>query len=348
MKRLLTVPQKPDPSRRSLILGQLSCKSALAPILQKFDLRRRRPLTLPSIMKLIDYSDSEGSGSEENEPTSPPPAPKPHHATLPKKAKKIIMVDLPKPSKPDDDDDDEPARKRVRTDGGGGLFSMLPPPKRSKPSTNASVQKEVFVKLDEPEGSNETETVVKETAATTTFMPRSAQQKKGKATAKPIEKPKPSISLFPLGPELTTKPTPQAPSNPSTYQPLIAQPIPEPAYDDYVEEPSFVPDTTAPLPKHMSTADLDTFAAHILEGRHRKNRTIEIMDYDAGEVYAQNAADKIAGVLQEQIAPVRAIGSGRHQLSQLLNNVQDQRESLEEAFAKGRRVKKESGAKYGW
>jgi hypothetical protein len=255
------------------------------------------------------------------------------------------MVDIPKPSKPEDDD--EPARKRVRTDGGGGLLSMLPPPKRSKPSTNSTVQKEVVVKPDEPEGGNETETVVKQTTPTT-FMPRSAQQKKGKPITKPIEKPKPSISLFPLGPELTTKPTP-TPSNPSTYQPLIAHPIPEPAYeDDYVEEPSFVPDTTAPLPKHMSTADLDTFAAHILEGRHRKNRTIEIMDYDAGEVYAQNAADKAAGVLQEQIAPVRAIGSGRHQLSQLLNNVQDQRESLEEAFAKGRRVKKESGAKYGW
>jgi hypothetical protein len=296
-------------------------------------------------MKLIDYSDSEGSDSEENEPTSPPPAPKPHHATLPKKAKKIIMVDLPKPSIPEDD---EPARKRVRTDGGGGLFSMLPPPKRSKPSTNSTVQKEVVVKPDKPEGSNETETLAKQPTPTTTFMPRSAQQKKAKTIAKPIEKPKPSISLFPLGPELTTKPTPAA-SNPSTYQPLIAQPIPESSYeDDYVEEPSFVPDTTAALPKHMSTADLDTFAAHILEGRHRKNRTIEIMDYDAGEVYAQNAADKAAGVLQEQIAPVRAIGSGRHQLSQLLNNVQDQRESLEEAFAKGRRVKKESGAKYGW
>jgi hypothetical protein len=36
-----------------------------------------------------------------------------------------------------------------------------------------------------------------------------------------------------------------------------------------------------------------------------------------------------------------------HERAQLFNNVQDQRESLEEAFAKGRRVKKESGARYG-
>ena len=72
------------------------------------------------------------------------------------------------------------------------------------------------------------------------------------------------------------------------------------------------------------------------------------MEFNAGEMYAQNAADKASGALAEQVAPVRAIGSGRHQLSQLLNNVQDQRESLEEAFARGRQAKKESGAKYGW
>ena len=72
------------------------------------------------------------------------------------------------------------------------------------------------------------------------------------------------------------------------------------------------------------------------------------MDYNAAEIYARNAADKASGVLQDQVQPVRAIGSGRHQIHQLLNNVQDQRESLEEAFAEGRRVRKESAAKYGW
>jgi len=72
------------------------------------------------------------------------------------------------------------------------------------------------------------------------------------------------------------------------------------------------------------------------------------MDYNAADIYAQNAADKASGLLQEQVQPVRAIGSGRHQLTQLLNNVQQQKESLEEQFAAGRRVKKESAAKYGW
>ena len=218
---------------------------------------------------------------------------------------------------------------------------MLPPPKRSKPTTNGNSAKEEVVDVKPVLETDEASVTV----TPTTFMPRSTQAKKGKPVAKPT--PKPSISLFPLGPELAVKPSAPKSSNPSTYEPIIAQPLP-PIIDPPPSEPEFIPDTTAPPPATLSTADLDTFAAHILEGRHRKNRTIEIVDYNAGEMYAQNAADKASGVLQEQVAPVRAIGTGRHQLTQLLNNVQDQRESLEEAFAKGRRVKKESAAKYGW
>jgi hypothetical protein len=311
-------------------------------------------------MNLVDYSDSESSDSDEERIGAPPPAPKPHHATLPPKpTKKQIIVDLPKPSRADDDD--EPLKKRPRPNGqgGGGLFSILPPPKRSKPSTNGApkpVQPEVQSvdtsgELIEPV---ETETPPAKLITTTSFMPRSTQAKRKAAQPKqsePAAKPAP-ISLFPLGPDLISKPyLPTTTSTPSTYEPLITKPLPQdpfPATDDTNYESPFIPDTTAPPPSTMSTADLDSFAAHILEGRHRKNRTINIMDFNAGEQYAQNAADKASGALAEQVAPVRAIGSGRHQLSQLLNNVQDQKESLEEAFARGRQVKKESGAKYGW
>ena len=295
-------------------------------------------------MKLVDYSsssDSDDNDSDNETSSQPPPAPRPHHTTLPPKpAKKQIIVDLPKPSR---SEDNEPIRKRVRPEGegGGGLFAMLPPPKRSKPATNGNSTKEVVVDVKPVEEPGESSVTV----TPTTFMPRSTQAKKGKPVPKPP--PNPSISLFPLGPELASKPSAPKSSNPSTYEPLIAQPLP-PIIDPPPSGPEFIPDTTAPAPATLSTADLDTFAAHILEGRHRKNRTIEIVDYNAGEMYAQNAADKASGALQEQVAPVRAIGSGRHQLTQLLNNVQDQRESLEEAFAKGRRVRKESAAKYGW
>ena len=316
-------------------------------------------------MKLVDYSsESEANDSEEDQATHPPPAPKPAHATLPAKpAKKQIIVDLPKPSR---NEDEEPIKKRPRTEGGGGgLFAVLPPPKRSKTTQNGATKGEngekkganEVKKVDETPLDNETilsTTSTAPSAPVAAFVPRSTAAKKGKHVARQnfVSK-EPIVSLFPLGPDLVPKQTaPSKSANPSTYEPLIAQPLPPQLLQDPFpaseEEPSFIPDTTIPSSSTISTSDLDSFAAHILEGRHRKNRTIEIVDYNAAEVYAQNAADKASGLLQDQVAPVRSIGSGRHQITQLLNNVQDQRESLEEAFAQGRKIRKETAAKYGW
>jgi len=235
---------------------------------------------------------------------------------------------------------------------------MLPPPKRTKLAVNggktggsgdSSVGNGGVGEAGPSEAEKLTPTETKETSTTTAFVPRSTKQKKGTVTSttKSSTKEEP-LSLFPLGPELITKPTSETtPSNPSTYEPLIAQPIlpSSVSMEPEIEQASPVPTGG---PQTISTSELDSFAAHILEGRHRKSRTINIVDYNAGEVYAQNAIDKASGVLTEQVAPVRAIGTGRHQLTQLLNNVQDQKESLEESFAKNRRIKKESGAKYGW
>jgi len=313
-------------------------------------------------MKLVDYSSgSDASDSEDEQIPSPPPAPKIPHATLPAKpAKKQIIVDLPKPSRTEDE---EPAKKRPRPEGGGGgLFAVLPPPKRSKTAQNGTVKQETgdqkdagnVTKLEETPLEKEVPTTTESTVAapsTAAFVPRSTAAKKGKPVPRQKIVKEPAVSLFPLGPDLVPKPTTQTIStNPSTYEPLIAQPLPpRPPTDPFpADEPEFIPDTTIPQASTISTSDLDSFAAHILEGRHRKNRTIEIVDYNAAEVYAQNAADKASGLLQDQIQPVRAIGSGRHQLGQLLNNVQDQRESLEEAFAQGRKIRKETAARYGW
>lgn len=311
-------------------------------------------------MKLVDYS-SESESDTEDSPSkhpSPPPAPRPHHATLPKSTKKQIIVHLPKPTK----DPKEEVKKRPRPEpgGGGGLFSMLPPPKRTKTAVNAGTSVtspgnglgKPAVGEPEPtavDGEKETPPVPVETVKTTAFVPRSTKQKKGTPARTTVsstsEEP---LSLFPLGPELIAKTAPVQASDPATYQPLISQPLPpKPASPDPYE-PEDSPPPPASGPTTISTSELDSFSAHILEGRHRKNRTINILEYNAGEVYAQNAADLATGRLREDVQPVRAIGTGRHQLSQLLNNVQDQRESLEEQFAKNRRIKKESGAKYGW
>jgi Mitotic checkpoint regulator, MAD2B-interacting len=342
-------------------------------------------------MKLVDYSDSDSSSDSEQPPHSPPPAPKPHHATLPSKPKKQIIVDFPKPVK----DEEPGPRKRRRHEagggGGGGLFAVLPAPKRSKLSgasgsggangngngtgngngiNSGNGNSDTMEDPGETDGYMGEETILEsETAGpapatlTTGFVPRSTMSKKGKNSAKPVTTEPPvtttklssPINLFPLVSDLASSKLTTSPANPSTYQPLISQPLePDPLPYQNPQDPlnpqSIPPDPITPQSTltTIDTSTLHPLASHILEGRHRKHRTLQVTDYNAGEIYAQNALDKMTGALQEQVAPVRAIGSGRHQLSQLLNNVQDQRESLEEAFAKGRRVKKESGAKYGW
>ena len=298
-------------------------------------------------MPLVDYpSDSEDDGSD----TEIPKLHQPQHVPPPAKpAKKQIIVDLPKPVR---ENEEKEGKKRHRPDAGvgEGLFAILPPPKRSKPSFNgdSNASKESLHQTKDGEVKEIAE--FKNELPATSFMPRSTQSKAAKSSAKPLETAikRAPVSLFLLNPDVARTPASSITStaNPATYVPLTHDTLPE----SLPSEHESVLDTTIPTSAvtTLSTSDLDTYAAHILEGRHRKNRTIEIMDFNAAEMYAKNAADKASGLLRDHVAPVRAIGTGRHQLTQLLNNVQDQRESLEEAFAQGRRVKRESAAKYGW
>ncbi|KAK9431404.1 mitotic checkpoint regulator, MAD2B-interacting-domain-containing protein [Lipomyces doorenjongii] len=86
----------------------------------------------------------------------------------------------------------------------------------------------------------------------------------------------------------------------------------------------------------------------ILEGRHRKtDQPIRIVDYSVDEQYNYNQSLIASGAAQT-VQPLRSIGSGKHQLRGLINSATQQREGLEEAFASGRRNKRESGAKYGF
>ncbi|KAK9451383.1 mitotic checkpoint regulator, MAD2B-interacting-domain-containing protein [Limtongia smithiae] len=93
---------------------------------------------------------------------------------------------------------------------------------------------------------------------------------------------------------------------------------------------------------------LDDKELQILAGRHsRRDRPIKIVDYSVDEQYRSNQIF-IASGSGQTVQPVRSITSGKHQLRGLINSATQQRESLEESFAAGRRNKKESGAKYGF
>jgi hypothetical protein len=74
----------------------------------------------------------------------------------------------------------------------------------------------------------------------------------------------------------------------------------------------------------------------------------KVINFNMDKEYEHNEALRASG--EEQIHnPVRAIqGGGKHSLRKLVHNVQNQREALEDSFAKGKSNRKEASSRYGW
>ena len=190
--------------------------------------------------------------------------------------------------------------------------------------------------------------------------------------ASTVEKPKPKVSLFgavsepmpvlslvkpateykpllvtsaPAPPEITPQLPPEAHYDPNT------QSDPNLTYQAYPQPP--------PKPNSLEsiaqTIGLDDAAMRQLLGRKGRGRNhvpdiSQISTFDVNTEYASNTllarseeAQRVAGV-----NPVRSIAPGKHQLTQLLNAAQQQKGALEEAFAEGKRNRREAGGKYGW
>ncbi|KAI1500601.1 mitotic checkpoint regulator, MAD2B-interacting-domain-containing protein [Biscogniauxia marginata] len=77
-----------------------------------------------------------------------------------------------------------------------------------------------------------------------------------------------------------------------------------------------------------------------------------VISFDTSREYEHNAALLREGGANGQQPfshnPLRAIAPGKHSLRQLVNQVHNQRDALEESFAKGRSTQREAGARYGW
>lgn len=74
-----------------------------------------------------------------------------------------------------------------------------------------------------------------------------------------------------------------------------------------------------------------------------------VINFNLDQEYQHNERLRQSGALdQQQHNPLRAIKPGKHSLQQLVNQVQSQRDALEENFAKNRATQKQSGAKYGF
>jgi len=72
-----------------------------------------------------------------------------------------------------------------------------------------------------------------------------------------------------------------------------------------------------------------------------------VINFDTEREYAHNEILRASGE-QQTHNPVRAIAPGKHSLRQLVSQVQNQRDALEESFAKGKAKQHEAGSRYGW
>jgi len=73
----------------------------------------------------------------------------------------------------------------------------------------------------------------------------------------------------------------------------------------------------------------------------------KIINFNTDEEYRHNEELRASG---EQVVhnPVRAIAPGKHSLRQLVNAATNQKEALEESFAKGKSNRAEASSRYGW
>ncbi|KAG9253929.1 mitotic checkpoint regulator, MAD2B-interacting-domain-containing protein [Emericellopsis atlantica] len=173
-----------------------------------------------------------------------------------------------------------------------------------------------------------------------------------------VEPPK-KTSLFSLHTEETPEPTTAAASN-GVYQPLFASETEayRPTAEEVAEYASYAGSgpsvDTGPQEESLDIVanDLNLSAAERRElfgrsgnaGQTAKN----VINFNMDKEYQHNESMRAAG--DQQIHnPVRSIqGGGKHSLRQLVSNVQNQREALEDSFAKGKNNRKEASGRYGW
>ena len=182
---------------------------------------------------------------------------------------------------------------------------------------------------------------------------------------KPVEKVK--VSLFSMSGEPISS---SIPKSSGEYQPMlyesndgedeadVDQKDFNASYEDYTPTTTHMAPPAVPTPPTSQSldeiaGDLNLSAAERrqLFGRQKGSRGMQaatkIINFNTDEEYLHNEELRAAG---EQVMhnPVRAIAPGKHSLKQLVNAAQNQKEALEESFAKGKSNRAEASSKYGW
>jgi hypothetical protein len=172
-------------------------------------------------------------------------------------------------------------------------------------------------------------------------------------TSPPIAEPTPpppkKVSLFSMREQPEPSPTPIPEEE--LHDPIDNDPDPSPYTNDINYPPSQpTPSEPETLSSLATTLNLTPSQRRQLLGRNATNASaIKVTNFSTDAEYLANESVRHnASAAAMQHNPVRAIASGKHSLSQLVNSAVTQKEALEESFAAGKRNKKAVGDKYGW
>jgi hypothetical protein len=120
------------------------------------------------------------------------------------------------------------------------------------------------------------------------------------------------------------------------------------------------PTTIAQDPNQQPSDSLDSIANDLnlsaserraIFGRgqkHNNTTPANLRVVNMGAEYDRNEALRSSGELQPTHQPVRAMQPGKHNVRQMVNMVHNQREALEESFARDKNTKREASSRYGW
>lgn len=129
--------------------------------------------------------------------------------------------------------------------------------------------------------------------------------------------------------------------------------------DDQLYSETYAPSASAvpPQQQQSQTNDLQSLASTLNLTKEQRRQLFgrdgagnaKLASFNLAQEYSSNNALMQDEANQAPLHnPVRAIAPGKHSLQQLLNSAQNQKEALEESFARGKANKTAAGTKYGW
>ncbi|KAI1422324.1 mitotic checkpoint regulator, MAD2B-interacting-domain-containing protein [Xylaria sp. FL1777] len=288
----------------------------------------------------------------------------------------------------DDLDDDFSRDEKSASGGDGDGGMSLPAPKLQQPTIPVgqkpadevqlvgkplmfrplSVSRKKPTKKGPAKSIAATTTTTSKNTTVTASTPTSTAPVTQTAPAMAEPPPKKKISLFSISDEPPVEPEPEAKSD-GVYEPLIniddtldtstANAFAEydAQYNSYAAPSQAATVSSASsgasnsLDNIVSDMNLSAAARRELFGRRgapsADMAAAKVINFNTEKEYAHNEVLRSSG--EQQIHnPVRAIAPGKHSLRQLVSQVQNQREALEESFAKGRAKQNEAGSRYGW